>query len=97
VPAGCKGQKAGVPVGITNDAPVVLGMFRHEDGSTWAMVSNRLMRKPAKVEVTLDKSVKRLEEISATTGVCLNHPPDGSGMVTFELRPGEGKLFKLVP
>jgi len=96
VPAGCGAQKSGLPVRVSNDAPVVLGIFKHEDGSVWAMVSNRLMRKPAKVELTLGKSVKRLEEISAVSGVRLDHPPDASGVVSLELAPGEGKLFKLV-
>ncbi len=96
VPAGCQAQKSGLPVRVSNDAPVVLGMFKHEDGSTWAMVSNRLMRKPVEVELTFGKSVKRLEELTAASGGRLNHPPDASGKVVLPLQPGEGRLFKLV-
>jgi hypothetical protein len=49
------------------------------------------MRKPAKVQLSLGKSVKRLEEISTMTGIHVKLAPDAS----FVLRPGEGKLFKV--
>jgi hypothetical protein len=85
-----------LPVRVTNDAPVALGLFKHEDGSTWAMVSNRRMREPVEVWLSLDKSVSRLEEISAVSGGRLNHRPDPAGKVVLPLAPGEGKLLKLV-
>ncbi len=96
VPEGCRAQIDGLPVRVTNGAEVVLGLFKHRDGSSWAMVSNRLMRKPVKVEMSLDGSVKRLQELSAVTGVRVDLRPDESGSASFELRPGEGRLYKLI-
>jgi hypothetical protein len=73
----------------------VLGMFRHEGGSTWVMIVNRDYEKPTEVRVTFDGSVATVEELSAQTGV--SKPVQLSqGSTTFPLDPAECQLFKLV-
>ncbi len=95
VPVGCRAPEAGLPMRVTNDVPAVLGMFKHEDGSAWAMIVNRDMRKPACVELAFDKSVSTVTEMSAKTGVLIDLKLDEGRSLSVDFRPGEGKLLKL--
>jgi hypothetical protein len=95
VPRGCQPVDPGLPLQIHSDRPAVLGMFRHEGGSTWVMIVNRDYEKPTEVRVTFDGSVATVEELSAQTGV--SKPVQLSqGSTTFPLDPAECQLFKLV-
>ena len=94
IPEGCKALDPKLPVQIAGE-PVVLGMFRHEDGSTWAMVMNRDLRKQVTARLVFDASIQRVQEMSAKTGIMRNVKLDG-GTATFDLRPGDGRLLKLV-
>ena len=94
VPAGCKALQPGLPVQVTSDRPVVLGMFRHEDGSTWAMVVNRHLRNKTTAKLTF-KGAAKVQEMSPKTGVMRNLRLE-NGSVSLELSPGQGRLLKLM-
>ncbi|MDI6828172.1 MAG: hypothetical protein QME62_06795 [Armatimonadota bacterium] len=95
VPHACKPISPDLPINVSSERPVVLGMFRHEDGSTWAMVVNRDLRKETDVLISLRGSTKRIEEMSAKSGVMHNLKLD-NGKAFVHLKPGEGKLLKLL-
>jgi len=92
LPAGCSAIPPNLPIQLSSDQPCILGVFRHRDGSSWAMIVNRSLRKPGVARLTFDPSVKLVEEMSAKTGVMR---PLGRGQVELRLLPGEGKLIKL--
>jgi hypothetical protein len=93
IPAGCKPLDPGLPVQLEGE-PVVLGMFTHEDGSTWAMVVNRHLRKPTSVRVRFDPAVHSVREMSRKTGVMLPLKLS-SGAAQLDLAPGEARLLRL--
>ena len=94
VPEGSKGLDPSVPVQATGEYPVVLGMFKHEDGSTWAMVVNRDLRRANSVVLKLGPSITSVQEMSPKTGVMLILKPD-NGAITLKLRAGDRALLKL--
>lgn len=94
-PLGCRAPEPGLPVRVTNDVPVVLGMFKHRDGSAWAMIVNRDMRKPAHVDLAFDKLVNRVQDMSPKTGVLIDLKLGEGSSLSLDLRAGEGRLLKL--
>lgn len=94
VPDGCVPPPADLPLQVSG-RPVVLGLFRHEDGSTWAMVTNRQLRKANLVTLEFDPRVKSIQELSRRTGKLRNLGLH-DGKTRLNLRPGEGRLLKLV-
>ena len=94
IPGGCEEIHPDVPIKITSEMPVVLGMFKHEDGSIWAMVVNRHLRTPTTAVLKLDSSVKGVQEMSRKTGVLRDLQLD-QGTVSVNLGPGEACLLKL--
>ncbi|MHB9035792.1 MAG: hypothetical protein ACYC64_03935 [Armatimonadota bacterium] len=95
VPEGCKPLDPKLPISIHSDKPIVLGMFRHEDGSAWAMIVNRDYSKPATTELTFRAPVKSVLEVSGQTGILLTLGLK-QGLASFALQPGECKLMKLL-
>lgn len=94
VPEGSKALDESVPIQMTSDYPVVLGMFRHEDGSTWAMVVNRDLRRENSVVLKLAPSITGVQEMSPKTGVMADLKPVGHS-ITLKLRAGDRALLKL--
>ena len=94
IPGGCEEIPRDLPIQISSDMPVVLGMFRHEDGSTWAMVVNRHLRQAASVTLKLAASVKGIQEMSRKTGLLRDLKPE-NGALSLSLRAGDGVLLKL--
>ena len=37
---------ASSPIQVDPEAPLIIGLFKHEDSSAWAMVVNRDLHKP---------------------------------------------------
>ncbi|MDH7482188.1 MAG: hypothetical protein QHH26_09495 [Armatimonadota bacterium] len=95
VPSACKPLSPDLPISVTSELPTVLGIFRHEDGSTWAMVVNRNLRKDSTVILSFKGSIKNVEEMSSKTGAMHKLKLD-KGKTTIHLRPGEGRLLKLL-
>jgi hypothetical protein len=95
VPDGCKPLNPKLPVSINSNRPIVLGMFKHKDGSTYAMVVNRDYAESANVTIAFQPSIKSLMEVSKHTGMLM--PIElKQRIVSFVLQPGECKLMKLV-
>jgi len=95
VPDGCKPLNSKLPVSINSNKPVVLGMFKHKDGSIYAMVVNRDYAELANTTLTFQPSIKSLLEVSKHTGMLM--PIElKQGIVSFVLQPGECRLIKLV-
>lgn len=94
VPEGCRPLDPGLPLRLQCDRPILLGMFKHEDGSDWIMPVNRDRAEPATVELAFRESVKSVSEIDGQTGNVL--PLDlKEGSASFVLPPGQCKLIKL--
>ncbi|MCE5199328.1 MAG: hypothetical protein ABFD54_10210 [Armatimonadota bacterium] len=95
VPVGCKPMDPKLPISIQSDKPIVLGMFKHEDGSDWAMIVNRDYTNPATTELAFCPSIKSVMEVSNQTGVSVPLSLK-QGSASFVLQPGECKLMKLM-
>ncbi len=94
VPDGSKGLDSSVPLQVTGEYPVVLGMFKHEGGSTWAMVVNRDLRRQNQVTLKLGPSITGIQEMSPKTGVMRRLKAE-NGAVTLNLRAGDRALLRL--
>ena len=90
IPAGCKALDPKLPIKVEGD-PLVLGMFRHQDGSTWAMVVNRHLRNKTTAKLTF---AGKIQEMSPKTGVMRDLKLE-NGSVSLDLRPSEAKLLRL--
>ncbi len=86
VPRGCRGL--GGPVRIEG-GPAVLGMFKHENGSTWAVLVNRSFARPAELTVRFEGTVQVFDSRTRELG------PIEVAPVTLALQAGEGRLLKL--
>ena len=94
LPAGCTAVPAASPVHFDDGAPVVLGLFKHKDGSQWAMVVNRDLHKPLKTKLTFNNSITTPEELSPQTGE-LSPVALASHALDCELPAGGIKVLKL--
>jgi hypothetical protein len=94
VPAGCTALPADAPIHAQDSAPLVLGFFKHDDGSQWAMVVNRDLRKATATTLTLDPKITKLDELSPQTGK-LSEVALAAHTSRCELPPGGMKLLKL--
>lgn len=95
IPGGCEEIPRDLAIQVSSDMPIVLGMFKHEDGSTWAMVVNRHLRQPASVTLKLAASVKGVQEMSRKTGLLRDLKPE-NGTLSLNLRAGDAVLLKLI-
>jgi hypothetical protein len=82
--------------GIHGEGPaqLVLGFFKHEDGSSWAIVVNRDLRKEAAPTLTFQSHVKQVEELSPQTG-SLSPLKVNDHKAAVTLPPGGIKILKL--
>jgi hypothetical protein len=98
IPAGCKALDPGLPIKIVGEpvhpdlSGLVLGMFKHDDGSTWVIVVNRHLRNNTTARLTF---AGKIQEMSPKTGVMRDLKLE-DGSVSLDLRPGEAKLLKLI-
>lgn len=77
-------------------APYIIGQFEHVDGHSYVMIVNKDYANPREAVFTFKKKPKFVEEISKVTGQSIDTNYDRkTGTLTFNLAPGEGKLFKL--
>jgi hypothetical protein len=94
LPAGCTALAADAPIQVQSGGPLVLGFFKHEDRSNWAIVVNRDMHKPTSASLVFAGKPKGVDELSPQTGK-LAAIQLADGKATFELARGGIKLFKL--
>jgi hypothetical protein len=94
LPDGCKPPDPKLPIHIASGEPAIMGVFRHEDGSTWAMLVNRDLRKPITLTLKFNASVKTVRELSRKTGWPATLELNNRAL-TLDLKSGEGRLLKL--
>src|SRR6185436_15535356 len=68
VPAGCAALPGDAPIQPKADKPLLIGFFKHDDGSQWAMVVNRDLHKSAAATLVFDGKVANLQELRPKTG-----------------------------
>jgi hypothetical protein len=82
------------PIQVDGSAPLVLGFFKHDDGSDWAIVVNRDIRLKVSAGLTFDHGVKQVEELSPESGSLAPVTLKGN-KVLWDLPPGGIKILKL--
>ncbi len=93
LPAGTVAVAKSSPIQVVSGGPVVLGMFKHQDGSSWAMVANSDPRKPVQVSLQA-RGFEGIRQLSAKTGR-LDDLIVFNGRFVLRLAAGEGRLLKL--
>ena len=68
IPAGCTALPGDAPIQVKDGGPLVLGFFKHDDGSQWAMVVNRDLHKSTAGTLAFDPKITSLQELSPKTG-----------------------------
>jgi hypothetical protein len=67
-PSGCTALPADAPILVKAGGPLVLGFFKQDDGSEWAILVNRDLHKATATTLTIDRATAKLEELSPQTG-----------------------------
>jgi hypothetical protein len=74
--------------------PLVLGFFKHDDGSRWAIVVNRDLRTATEAVLELEAKATSLEELSPQNGK-LSRAAMSGRTLSCPLPPGGIKVLKL--
>lgn len=94
VPSGCTALPDDAPILVKGGGPLVLGFFKHTDGSQWAIVVNRDLHKSATPILEFNPKITGIEELSPHTGklspVALTDKTKG-----YEIPAGGIKVLKL--
>jgi hypothetical protein len=93
LPGGCTKLPVDAPIQVEGAASLVLGFFKHADGSRWAIIVNRDLRKPVSSMLTFDKKILVLKELSPQSGK-LSKLRLNQNKAVFDLGPGGIKLMK---
>jgi hypothetical protein len=96
VPSGGTRLPGDAAIQVEGSPQLVLGFFKHEDGSEWAMVVNRDLRKRANVELGFKQNIKNVEALSPQTGALSPLEVKG-GKAVVQLPAGGIKILKLEP
>src|SRR4051794_7252685 len=94
VPSGCIALPGDAPILVKEGGPLVLGFFKHDDGSQWAIIVNRDLHKPTATMLRFDPKTKGIEELSSQTGK-LSSVALTDKTRHYELPPGGIKVLKL--
>jgi hypothetical protein len=92
VPQGCHALSDAAGVKLSGDASLVIGTFRHADGTEWLMVVNRDFKQVASATLEFIQPPRELQELSsssarlvaleaATAGLRLQLPPGGAQLL----------------
>ena len=65
IPAGCKALDPKLSIKVEGE-PLVVGMFKHQDGSTWAMIVNRHLRNKTTARLIFKGKVQEMSLRSLT-------------------------------
>jgi hypothetical protein len=74
-PKGCTALPADAPLQVTRGGPLVIGLFKHNDGTPRAIIVNRDLRNATKASVTWNNGAAQFE---------LELPPGERGVLTLE-------------
>jgi hypothetical protein len=94
IPAGCTALAGDAPIQVNAGGPLVFGFFKHDDGSQWAIIVNRDLRKATATTLMFDPKITDLKELSPQTGK-LSEVALAAHTSRCELPPGGIKLLKL--
>jgi hypothetical protein len=94
VPRGCQALGDAAGVKLAGEASLVIGTFRHADGSKWLMVVNRDFTRAAETTLRFLEPTGGLQELSSTKAD-LNAVETAGGGLRLHLPPGGAKLFRL--
>lgn len=72
IPSGCRELPADAAIHLDRDASLVIGFLTHEDGSRWAIVVNRDLRKPVSAALSFDEKIRRVKELRPADGKLAN-------------------------
>ena len=85
---------ANATIKIEGTSALLLGAFKHQDGSDWWMVMNRDMQNRASTILKFNGRIRRVRELSSTGGT-LSSNKLRNGEASISLNAGEAKMFKL--
>lgn len=94
LPSGTSALPKDATVHFGGDDELIIGFFKHQDGSEWCMVMNRDIRNEASVVARFDDKVKRVRELSSTKGKLSTVKLRGHEL-RLQLSAGGAQLFKL--
>jgi hypothetical protein len=94
LPNGVKSLPPDAAIQASEGASLVIGFFKHADGSRWAMVVNRDLQKPVSTTLTFDKKIKKPKELSSQDGK-LSSIKLKKQQGVFQIDPGGIKILRL--
>ena len=94
IPSRCTALPADAPIRVRFGGPLVLGFFKHDDGSQWALIVNRDLHKSAATKLAFDAKITGVEELSPQTGK-LSPVALTDRTRRYGLSPGGIKVLKL--
>jgi hypothetical protein len=94
VPEGAARLPDDAAVRPMSPASLVIGFFDHRDGTRWAMIVNRDLRRPTLARLEFDGRIKDLGELNPRTGQLAPFAHDGQ-LAGFQLPAGGIKILKL--
>ncbi|MFD0714727.1 S-layer homology domain-containing protein [Paenibacillus sp. GCM10027626] len=78
------------------EMPMIVSRFENEDGREFVMIVNKDLENAHTAQFTLSNTPSAVTEVSKTTGLEVATTYNaGSGMLTADFAPGEGRLFAL--
>jgi hypothetical protein len=96
IPKGCAPVPANAPIQVKQGGPVVLGFFKHDDNTRWAIAVNRDLHNATNAALKFDSKTTALEELSPRTGK-LSPVTLSDRAAQFSLPPGGMRILKLYP
>jgi hypothetical protein len=94
LPTGCTALPATAPVQVKHGGPLVLGFFKHDDGSQWAIVVNRDLHKATAALLHFNPDIATLNELSPKDGK-LSPVTLSDHAAEFQIPVGGMKILKL--
>jgi len=96
VPHGAEAIPADAPVQVVGNGEFVLGLFGTGGRVTAFMVVNRNYRQEAAARVRVPAGTQGLQEFDRARKAWQSYAsPGASGIITIDLKPGDGRLFRL--
>jgi hypothetical protein len=83
-----------VQIRQVSGGPLIIGVFKHKDGSTWAMVVNRDFMYTTKAKLRFREGINRVQEMSSRTGLMRNIELRND-VAEFNIPAGDEVLLKL--
>jgi hypothetical protein len=94
VPQGCRALDDAAGIKLADDASLVIGTFRHADGTKWVMVVNRDFKQVATPTLQFLQAPRAMQELNPATGRLDAVEMEAVGL-RLQLPPGGAKLWRL--